>query len=237
MNSDDDDLEVPVTPKDTLVDQTPGDTTKRPSYASNEKLRTSVKLDDTAAEGRPSIYLFIFVNPLSGDRKGSDMVNLPFQHFRLRRFPQVQVEIHNILDNEDRVNGIKNIQLVEAKLNFKQLPPIEDTSSKKNTSSSNSQTSSSNSKNSSSLSKKLSMLTKNKNEDDADEPAQLSEAVKTRQIHVWSAGGDGTVMSVFELLVSNKIDLNQVFFSCKTYHVLSRIELTLLYFRYSIWYW
>ncbi|KAI8047723.1 ATP-NAD kinase-like domain-containing protein [Gilbertella persicaria] len=46
------------------------------------------------------------------------------------------------------------------------------------------------------------------------EKGTLSAAVKTRQIHVWSAGGDGTVISVFELLVSNKIDLDLVFFSC-----------------------
>ncbi|KAI9267434.1 hypothetical protein BY458DRAFT_437118, partial [Sporodiniella umbellata] len=43
---------------------------------------------------------------------------------------------------------------------------------------------------------------------------RISEAAQTRQIHVWSAGGDGTVMSVFELLVENQIDLDLTFFSC-----------------------
>ncbi|KAL0081923.1 ATP-NAD kinase-like domain-containing protein [Phycomyces blakesleeanus] len=43
---------------------------------------------------------------------------------------------------------------------------------------------------------------------------RLSSAVRTRQIHVWSAGGDGTVMSVFELLVSHSVDLDLIFFSC-----------------------
>lgn len=66
---------------------------------------------DTQAEGRPSIYLFIFVNPLSGDCKGEDLVKLPIQHFRLRRFPQVQVEIHNILDDKDRTLGLVNIKI------------------------------------------------------------------------------------------------------------------------------
>ena len=42
----------------------------------------------------------------------------------------------------------------------------------------------------------------------------LSDSVQERQIHVWSAGGDGTVMSVFELLVANKVNLDLVFFSC-----------------------
>ena len=68
------------------------------------------------------MYLFIFVNPLSGDRKGQDLVSLPIQHFRLRKFPQVQVEIHNILDEHDRQQGIENIQLVENKVNKGQVP-------------------------------------------------------------------------------------------------------------------
>ncbi|KAG2203942.1 hypothetical protein INT47_007525 [Mucor saturninus] len=150
------------------------------------KIKNSVKLNDTPTEGRPSTYLFIFVNPLSGDRKGSDLVSLSIQHFRLRKFPQVQVEIHNILDDEDRANGVKNIQLVEEKVNLGQVPPnpvsVDDSSSNSNTS--------------------------------KVEKGVLSEAVQTRQIHVWSAGGDGTVMSVFELLVAHKINLDLVFFSC-----------------------
>ncbi|CAO0798623.1 unnamed protein product [Mucor circinelloides] len=165
------------------------DLSKRPSaYVTEGKIHNSVKLDDTLTEGRPSIYLFIFVNPLSGDQKGHDLVTLPIQHFRLRKFPQVQVEIHNILDDEDRMNGVKNIQLVEAKLNFGQLPPL-----KQQTTSENSSTASSKS---------------------TEEKGVLSDAVQTRQIHVWSAGGDGTVMSVFELLVAHKINLDLVFFSC-----------------------
>ncbi|KAL9544995.1 hypothetical protein PS6_008483 [Mucor atramentarius] len=140
------------------------DLSKRPSaYVTEGKIHNSVKLDDTVTEGRPSIYLFIFVNPLSGDQKGHDLVTLPIQHFRLRKFPQVQVEIHNILDDEDRMNGVKNIQLVEAKLNFGQLPPL-----KQQTTSEDSSTASSKS---------------------AEEKGVLSDAVQTRQIHVWSAGG------------------------------------------------
>lgn len=166
------------------------DLNQRPSvYVTEDKIHNSVKLDDTVTEGRPSIYLFIFVNPLSGDRKGSDLVNLPIQHFRLRKFPQVQVEVHNILDDEDRKNGVKNIQLVEAKLNFGQLPPLEPQNVSENDSTSSS----------------------------SSEKGILSDAVQTRQIHVWSAGGDGTVMSVFELLVAHKINLDLVFFSCKPY--------------------
>jgi hypothetical protein len=133
------------------------------------------------------------VNPLSGDRKGEDLVTLPLQHFRLRRFPQVQVEVHNILDVTDHTNGIKNIQLVETKVNLGHIPPnpiqeppVEETGSKSTGDSKSSKT----------------------------ERGVLSDAVQSRQIHVWSAGGDGTVMSVFELLVAHKINLDLVYFSC-----------------------
>lgn len=153
------------------------------------RLDTSVIFHDTQREGRPSIYLFIFVNPLSGDRKGEDLIKLPIQHFRLRHFPHVQVEIHNILDEKDRELGIENIQLVETMAKMNQLPS----------------------------------LTYNDPEHDStvtgnSDSSKLSDAVNIRHIHVWSAGGDGTVMSVFEMLVEHKIDLDYLFFSCKYIH-------------------
>ncbi|KAI8976929.1 ATP-NAD kinase-like domain-containing protein [Pilobolus umbonatus] len=127
---------------------------------------TSIDLN----EGHPSSYLFIFVNPLSGDKKGEDLVTLPIQHFRLRRLPRLQVEIYNILDEEERDKGVKHIQLVQSLFTSGQLLQ--------------------------------------------EEGHGISSSVKKRQIHVWSAGGDGTVMSVFELLVENQLNLDLIFFSC-----------------------
>ncbi|KAI9248229.1 ATP-NAD kinase-like domain-containing protein [Phascolomyces articulosus] len=124
---------------------------------------------DTELESKPSIYLFIFCNPLSGDQKGSDLVHLPIQHFRLRRFRQVQVEIHNILDPKDRQAGVNRIKLIQSMVKLGQLPPIVP-------------------------------------------QGNLSPAVRERHIQVWSAGGDGTVMSVVEML--RDVDLDQIFFSC-----------------------
>lgn len=156
------------------IDQSP----KRPvTLHETGQLNTSVRFMDTQAEGRPSIYLFIFVNPLSGDCKGEDLVKLPIQHFRLRRFPQVQVEIHNILDDKDRTLGLNNVKLVEEMAKAGQLPSLD------------------------------SHL--------QETEYKIGETVRTRHIHVWSAGGDGTVMSVFELLVSNHVNLDSLFFSCK----------------------
>ncbi|KAI8991992.1 ATP-NAD kinase-like domain-containing protein [Mycotypha africana] len=167
---------------------------------SNGKIDHSVKLNDTISEGKPSVYLFIFVNPLSGDKKGEDLINLPLQHFRLRRFPQVQVEVHDILNEEDVTDGVRKIKLVEAKLKLGQVPPISDGDDEKETSDRNSGEKASQSSSSSSHSD--------------NKKGVLSQAAQQRQIHVWSAGGDGTVMSVFELLVNYKIDLDLVYFSC-----------------------
>lgn len=143
------------------------------------RLHTSVRFEDSKSEGRPSIYLFIFVNPLSGDCKGQDLLELPIQHFRLRRFPQVQVEIHNILDEKDRNLGFERIQIVETMAKCGKLPSLED-------------------------------------EEEEDNDYKIGATVRTRHIHVWSCGGDGTVMSLFELLVEHHIDLDYMFFSCKS---------------------
>lgn len=162
-----------------MAEEEEGDTEedKRSQFSSRPRavqttVHTSVRLQDTETEGRPSIYLFIFVNPLSGDQKGGDLVDLPIQHFRLRRLPQVQVEIHNILDKQDREIGFDRVHLIENMVKMGRLPAI-------------------------------------------IAPNHLAPAVRCRHIHVWSAGGDGTVMSVFEMLVAHKIDLDLVFFSCK----------------------
>lgn len=137
------------------------------------RIDTSVRLADSDAEGRPSAYLFIFVNPLSGDQKGSDLIHLPIQHFRLRQLPQIQVEIHNILDPEDREAGFDRILMIQSMIKLGQLPDINEGANKR-----------------------------------------MPERVRHRHMHVWSAGGDGTVMSVFEMLVAHEIDLDLVFFSC-----------------------
>ncbi|KAI9283343.1 ATP-NAD kinase-like domain-containing protein [Sporodiniella umbellata] len=61
---------------------------------------------------------------------------------------------------------------------------------------------------------KLNKLPSLERHNQTEEEHKISETVRTRHIHVWSAGGDGTVMSVFEMLVSHKINLDSVFFSC-----------------------
>lgn len=94
-----------------------------------KKMLNSIDLQNTETEEKPLIYLFIFVNPLSGDRKGMDLIDLPIQHFRLRRFPCVQVEIHNILDDQDRTSGVENIQLIQSMVSFGKIPSLDQSES------------------------------------------------------------------------------------------------------------
>lgn len=107
---------------------------KRPMV---DKMASSVDFQDTDKEGKPTIYLFIFVNPLSGDQKGGDLVDLPIQHFRMRRFPQVQVEIHNILNDKDRNLGIENIRLVQSMVAYGKVPPVAEEATKTDTNTGN----------------------------------------------------------------------------------------------------
>ncbi|KAI9029696.1 ATP-NAD kinase-like domain-containing protein [Phycomyces nitens] len=220
------DMEAPIHLQPPSPEETP-----RPSVSPTGGIEASVCLEDTETEGRPSIYLFIFVNPLSGDRKGSDLINLPIQHFRLRRLPQVQVEIHNILDDEDRMTGLEQIKLIENMVKTGQIPPIPPQDSDVDTTDSpdslgrtSKRSSTKADKSSIRASRRSSRRSSRKTDRTSQtikltqtEPeglGKLSDAVRTRQIQVWSAGGDGTVMSVFELLVSHSVDLDLIFFSC-----------------------
>ncbi|KAI8577290.1 hypothetical protein K450DRAFT_252474 [Umbelopsis ramanniana AG] len=141
----------------------------RPGYSN--KIYTSVMLEDSEHEGRPSVYLFIFVNPLSGDQKGQELTRMAIQSFRLKQAPEVQVQIYNILDDKDRELGFEMLKLVEGMAERDELMPV-------------------------------------------PENSKIGTTARRRQIHVWSAGGDGTVMSVFEELVSHKVNLDIVYFSC-----------------------
>lgn len=176
------------------------------SNQNSKRLKTSVRLQDTENEGRPSIYLFIFVNPLSGNRQGSNLIHLPIQHFRLRRLPQVQVEIHNCLDPKDQQDGMQRIALIENKVKQNELPPIRSATNNKQTLAH------------ATVDERGHAMSQGEANAAATLPegsGTLSASVKTRHIHVWSAGGDGTVMSVVNMLEEYGIDLDLVFFSCE----------------------
>ncbi|KAI9320786.1 diacylglycerol kinase accessory domain-containing protein [Dichotomocladium elegans] len=172
---------------------------------SSQRIKASVRLQDTETEGRPSIYLFIFVNPVSGNRQGGDLIHLPIQHFRLRRLPQVQVEIHNYLDPRDREAGMNRVKLIESKVKADELPNIE-AHVLSPADADQEQATSNTPKLKGSAAEAATTFPEGK--------GVLSSSAKTRHIHVWSAGGDGTVMSIFGLLEEYQVDLDLVYFSC-----------------------
>ncbi|CAO3591989.1 unnamed protein product [Absidia cylindrospora] len=152
-------------------------------------------LSDTAIEGRPSIFLFIFVNPLSGDQQGNDLIQLPVQQFRLRRRPQVKVEIHNILDAQDRQNGFEHILWIQNMIRQNQLPPLPTIDHGVNC-------------------HYHPQYKQQQKKIQGQCACFKTPTAMTRHIHVYSAGGDGTVMSVFDMLAQYKIDSSIFYFSC-----------------------
>ncbi|KAI9299089.1 hypothetical protein K502DRAFT_322509 [Neoconidiobolus thromboides FSU 785] len=51
-------------------------------------------------------YIFLFVNPLSGDQKGEELTELKIQHFRLKEDQSVQVQIYSIIKEDCKQEGI-----------------------------------------------------------------------------------------------------------------------------------
>ncbi|KAI8998320.1 ATP-NAD kinase-like domain-containing protein [Gaertneriomyces semiglobifer] len=97
----------------------------------------------------PTIYVFIFSNPRSGNQQGLPLVQMNIQHYRMRDQPQVQVQLYDFLDPSDRMGGLRYLNLLMCKKNT----PI-------------------------------------------------------KAFHVWSAGGDGTLMGVLEGMIEVGIDVN-----------------------------
>lgn len=61
----------------------------------------------------PSVYVFILANPKSGNQQGQVLLkNVNIQHFRLKNYPNVQVQIYDFLDYSEKKNGYNYIQFL-----------------------------------------------------------------------------------------------------------------------------
>ncbi|KAJ1980275.1 hypothetical protein H4R35_001191 [Dimargaris xerosporica] len=215
---------------------------------------------------QPAIYAFIFVNPRSGNQLGRDLIDLPFQHFRLKKAPNVQIQWYNLFDDEEKSKGISYLRWVQqAQLKADRLrhhaPPTN--ASFTNLSRTNDATSVQSVGlgalvdlkghahqepevwNVQPFQKRSAGSTFGPGETSTD-AARLEreglgggsaghaqgvhEAADSNQdhsistlptgafapieIHIWSAGGDGTVMSVYSYLKDAGIDFSRVYFSC-----------------------
>lgn len=133
---------------------------RRSTVSMSPSMRTSVggEIPKERKAVRPTVQVFLFANPKSGDRRGRHLIDLEVQHFRLKESPEVQIQIYNILDQTSREEGMRLLKYILHR--------------------------------------------------------RAGEA--ECEVHVWSAGGDGTVTSVLDLLLDPHwdIDPSEVFFSC-----------------------
>ncbi|KAJ2336493.1 hypothetical protein GGI00_000801, partial [Coemansia sp. RSA 2681] len=54
----------------------------------------------------PTIYVFIFTNPRSGNQQGRGLMRMALRNFRLRERPSVQVQIYDVTDAASRSEGL-----------------------------------------------------------------------------------------------------------------------------------
>ncbi|RUS28509.1 hypothetical protein BC938DRAFT_481798, partial [Jimgerdemannia flammicorona] len=66
-----------------------------------------------------SIHFFLFVNPKSGDHQGDQILQLGLDTIQFKALRNVQVHVHNLLDEADREEGYENVRSVlESKEQF-----------------------------------------------------------------------------------------------------------------------
>ncbi|KAJ1946426.1 hypothetical protein FBU59_002031, partial [Linderina macrospora] len=54
----------------------------------------------------PSTYVFIFTNPRSGNQQGRSLMSMALRNFRLRDRPEVQVQIYDVTHDESQKEGL-----------------------------------------------------------------------------------------------------------------------------------
>lgn len=133
----------------------------------------------------PTTFILIFTNPRSGNRQGKALSTLDIQHYRLRSAPEIQVQIYDFLDEEDRKTGVEYLRRL-----MRREWKIEGSSIS---------------------SRDRDISSSNKTIWGSGGGGELDDI----RFHVWSAGGDGTFMSVIEALINGGVDIkdNRLAFS------------------------
>ncbi|KAJ1982563.1 hypothetical protein H4R34_001671 [Dimargaris verticillata] len=167
---------------------------------------------------QPNIFVVIFVNPFSGGQVGKELLKLKFQHFRLRHKPRTQIQWYNLFNQQDELDGIEYLRWI---LTVKEC--VETTLQRVGRDEItiyNIDPERLRSRNPNRLSGSL-IFFDDENlahlpQDEQDFIRQYGRrsVISNIEIHVWSAGGDGTVMSVYDLLVRQSISFSNIYFSC-----------------------
>ncbi|KAJ1976611.1 hypothetical protein H4R34_003912 [Dimargaris verticillata] len=197
------------------------------------------------ASKMPNIGIFMFVNPHSGNRAGEALLNMDFQHFRLRSRPRVQVQWYNILDEQDRDEGLEQLRwylgvkrkvdalLAKANVGARKIvtecDPTDANQGKCRLADDDdcqaaSRTASCQTTGSADTARSMPMpvsplpasqeaLPNAFAAEQSSSKRSRTRTVRPFEVHIWSAGGDGTIMSIYDWLSNENIDFQDVLFS------------------------
>ncbi|KAJ1967809.1 hypothetical protein H4R35_006605 [Dimargaris xerosporica] len=200
------------------------------------------------ASKMPNIGIFMFFNPHSGNRAGEALLNMDFQHFRLRSRPRVQVQWYNILDERDRDEGLEQLRwylgvkrkvdalLAKANAGTRRIvteyDPMDSSQGRchlvddAGCRTASQRTASCQTIRSTDTASTMPVPASPLSTEQEAPPNTLACAERTGskrsrtrmvrpfEVHIWSAGGDGTIMSIYDWLSDENIDFQDVLFSC-----------------------
>ncbi|KAJ1952142.1 hypothetical protein EC988_003710, partial [Linderina pennispora] len=201
----------------------------------NASIHSSAKNALTGEIDEPSTYVFIFTNPRSGNQQGRSLMSMALRNFRLRDRPEVQVQIYDVTNDESQKEGLHYLHQLQLRQGDRLLktafPELLNGSAEHVLRPSPSMCPGEHGSTpclhnhrsgddkgawdewiTEAASKLESGLSRFSEEEITQRLQHAQEsAIK---LHVWSAGGDGTVSATIQAMFDNDIDVNRVYFSC-----------------------
>ncbi|KAJ2468976.1 hypothetical protein GGI03_000665 [Coemansia sp. RSA 2337] len=178
----------------------------------------------------PTIYVFIFTNPRSGNQQGRGLMRMALRNFRLRERPNVQVQIYDVTDEASRNEGLHYLHQLQLRQGDRLLRtafpelfvqqqqsgssacgvrPSPPPSTGRTVDGGGAAWEEWISDAAAHLECGLSQLA------DSEVVERLERAQESAvKLHVWSAGGDGTVSATIQVMMDHGIDVGRVYFSC-----------------------
>ncbi|KAJ2489274.1 hypothetical protein IWW37_004105 [Coemansia sp. RSA 2050] len=178
----------------------------------------------------PTVYVFIFTNPRSGNQQGRGLMRMALRNFRLRERPHVQVQIYDVTDEASRSEGLHYLHQLQLRQGDRLLrtafPELFGQQQAGSSSASGVRASPPASAGRAAdgggaaweewISDAAAQLESGLSElCEAEVVGRLERAQESAiQLHVWSAGGDGTVSATLQAMMDHGIDVGRVYFSC-----------------------
>ncbi|KAJ1816084.1 hypothetical protein LPJ60_005468 [Coemansia sp. RSA 2675] len=176
----------------------------------------------------PTVYVFIFTNPRSGNQQGRGLMRMALRNFRLRERPHVQVQIYDVTDEASRSEGLHYLHQLQLRQGDRLLrtafPELFTQQSGSSMSGVRPSPPASAGRTADGrgaaweewISDAAAQLESGLSElCDAEVVERLERAQESAiQLHVWSAGGDGTVSATLQVMMDHGIDVGRVYFSC-----------------------